>query len=460
MKYYPAFINIEHSPVLVVGGGKIATRKVRLLLKCNARVEIVSPELTPELTQLAEQGKLTWHRSYYEKKFISGKILVLATTDDADINHQVYTHARELNILVNVADNGDLSSFITPTLVDRDPLQIAITSGGASPVLIRLIRQKLEKLLPHGLGKLVAFAGKQRKKVKDSLADVDKRYRFWQDFFDGILVESVSGNSKEKVEQRFLEQLSGAQSDDNKKGEVALVGAGCGNPDLLTLAAVRQMQSADVVVYDRLVSDEIMALVRPDAKRVYVGKAREHHSVPQNEINQLLIDLANQGKKVCRLKGGDPFIFGRGGEELQELAEKNIPFIVIPAITAALGCSAYAGIPLTHRDYAQSCLFVTAHTKDGELKANWQAIAKEGQTVVFYMGLKGLPIIQQKLLEHGISEDMPLALVENGTRKDQRVMVTDLANLVDTAEKDKPISPCLLIMGRVVNLRQELNWFQ
>ena len=344
-----------------------------------------------------------------------------------------------------------------PSIVDRSPIIIAISSAGKTPVLARLIRAKLESTIPHAYGKLAELAGSFRDQVKAKFTNIEDRRFFWERAFSGIIAEKVFSGRVEEAKAAMQQQLD--DSTDSDVGEVYLVGGGPGDPDLLTFKALRLMQQADVILYDRLVSEGVMELVRRDAELIYVGKERDNHSVPQEGINQLLVDLAKKGRRVCRLKGGDPFIFGRGGEEIETLAENGIPFQVVPGITAASGCSTYSGIPLTHRDYSQSCRFVTGHLKDGSMNLPWDELAVEQQTIVFYMALKGAKHLSDKLIEHGMRGDMPVALVEKGTTPDHRVWTTTLVEL-PTIVATKPIkAPTLIIVGEVVKLREKLNWF-
>ena len=384
--------------------------------------------------------------------------MIIAATDNKLLNKQVSNEAQLINVPVNVVDCPELCSFILPAIIDRSPLMIAVSSGGQSPVLARLVRSKIETIIPSAYGRLAKLVGKFRQVVQEKFTTVDERRNFWEETLQGPLAEMVFAG-KDKVAETMLEDLLDSTIPPAPSGEVYLVGAGPGDPDLLTFKALRLMQKADVVLYDRLVADEIIELTRKDAERIYVGKARADHAVPQQDINQLLVDLALQGKKVVRLKGGDPFIFGRGGEEIQLLAEHRIPFQVVPGITAASGCAAYSGIPLTHRDHAQSVRFVTGHLKDGSINLPWNEFVHGGQTLVFYMGLVGLPTICRELIKHGRSQATPIALVEKGTTREQRVIISDLENMPDEISKHDVHAPTLLIVGDVVQLHSQLHWF-
>lgn len=457
MNYLPIFINITQKPCLVVGGGDIAYRKINLLLKANAQVSCVAQACCNGVTQLAKNNTITVIEKAFEPSDIKSQVLIVSATNDRALNAQVSDLAKNANIPVNVVDSPDLCTFIMPSIVDRSPIVIAISSAGKAPVLARLIRAKLESTIPNAYGKLAELAGSFRAQVKAKFNNIEDRRYFWEKAFSGVVAEKVFSGKTDEAELDLQTQLD--KSTDSEMGEVYLVGGGPGDPDLLTFKALRLMQQADVILYDRLVSDEVMELVRRDAELIYVGKERDNHSVPQNGINQLLVDLAKQGRRVCRLKGGDPFIFGRGGEEIETLAENGVPFQVVPGITAASGCSTYSGIPLTHRDYSQSCRFVTGHLKDGTMNLPWDELAVEQQTIVFYMALKGSKHLSEQLQAHGMRGDMPVALVEKGTTPEHKVHTTTLAKLPDLVANETIHAPTLIIVGEVVKLREKLNWF-
>jgi uroporphyrin-III C-methyltransferase/precorrin-2 dehydrogenase/sirohydrochlorin ferrochelatase len=460
MKQLPIFLTIRHKACLVVGAGSIAARKIGLLLKAGADVSVVASEIGSEVSELEKQGAIRCLLRNYEPTDLKGIKLVIAATNNAQLNADISIMAQAENILVNVVDNPELCSFLMPSIIDRNPIQIAISTGGASPVLARLIRSKLEASIPSAYGELAKLVENYRTKVKQAFANVDLRRRFWESVLEGPVSEFALSGRMNEAETMLSELIQSADSDPEYQGEVYLVGAGPGDPDLLTFKALRLMQKCDVVVYDRLVSEPIMALVRRDAEKIYAGKASANHSISQENINQLLVRLAKQGKRVLRLKGGDPFVFGRGGEEIGELIEDDIEFQVVPGITAASGCTTYAGIPLTHRDHSQACIFVTGHRKvDGD-DLNWAMLSHANQTVVFYMGLDNVQRICDALKKHGRHENTPAALIEKGTTPDQRVLVGDLNTLPDLVKNNNVRAPTLIVVGEVVDLHSQLNWFK
>ncbi len=458
MDYLPVFLNLKNKTCLVVGGGSVAARKVALLLQAGARVHVVSPVLEPALNALVQQQKITHDAQLFAPDHLEKCVLVIAATNDMAVNRQVSESASARHIPVNVVDHPALCTFIMPSIVDRSPLMIAVSSGGASPVLARMIRAWLETWIPHAYARLAAHAAKFRQQVKQHFTQVARRRLFWEKALQGKFAELVLAG-KDQAAQDHLQQLLDNEKDDAPEGEVYLVGAGPGNPDLLTFRAMRLMQQADVVVYDRLVSPAILELVRRDAIRIYAGKARDKHTLPQESINQLLVRLAREGQRVLRLKGGDPFIFGRGGEEIETLSSHRIPFQVVPGITAASGVAAYAGIPLTHRDYAQTCIFVTGHLKNNTVDLDWPALARPNQTIVIYMGLLGLPKLCEQLITHGLPESTPAAIVQQGTTLTQKIVTGTLRTLPESAAEAHLAPPTLIIVGNVVKLHQKLAWF-
>ncbi|WP_438282574.1 siroheme synthase CysG [Pseudomonas alabamensis] len=458
MDYLPLFHKLHGAQVLVVGGGEIALRKARLLADAGAALRVVAPEVDGQLAAMAREGGGEVQVRGYQTSDLDGCRLVIAATDDPALNAQVSADAQLRSLPVNVVDAPALCTVIFPAIVDRSPLVVAVSSGGDAPVLARLIRARLEAWIPAAYGELAGLAARFRHKVKTLYPDVNQRRGFWETVFQGPIAERQLAGQGAEAERLLQAMVDGAPV--QQGGEVYLVGAGPGDPDLLTFRALRLMQQADVVLYDRLVAPAIIDMCRRDAERIYVGKRRAEHSVPQEQINRLLVELARQGKRVLRLKGGDPFIFGRGGEEIEELAEEGIPFQVVPGITAASGCSSYAGIPLTHRDHAQSVRFITGHLKDGSSNLPWSDLVAPAQTLVFYMGLVGLPTICAELIRHGRAASTPAALVQQGTTRNQRVFVGTLADLPDLVARHEVHAPTLVIVGEVVQLRDKLAWFE
>ncbi|MCP3665137.1 MAG: uroporphyrinogen-III C-methyltransferase [Gammaproteobacteria bacterium] len=459
MDFLPIFLDIRNRPVLVVGGGDVAARKVTLLLKAQAKVTVVSPKLCPALQAELAAGLVDHRERDYCEDDMDKCHLVIAATDNSEVNRQVSGHAQARRLPVNVVDQPGLCSFITPSIIDRSPVVAAVSTGGASPVLARMIRSRLETLIPAGYGRLAELASQFRDKVKARFNNPNDRRIFWEKVLRGGVAERVFSGHTEEAGAAMERALSEANPT-AELGEVYLVGGGPGDPDLVSFRALRLMQQADVVVYDRLVAKPILEMTRRDAERIYVGKERDQHAMRQEEINATLVKLAKLGKRVVRLKGGDPFIFGRGGEEIDTLSAEGIPFQVVPAVTAASGCAAYSGIPLTHRDYAQSVTFVTGHLKDGTANLNWQQLAQPHQTVVFYMGLLGLPVICKELISHGVSPKMTIALIQQGTTEHQRVFTGTLSNIQEIVEREKPKPPTLIIVGEVVELEEKLSWYK
>lgn len=454
MDYFPIFCQLNNKPCLLVGGGEVAERKARLLMEAGAVISVVAPTFTPQFMQWQNEQRLQCFMAEFSVADLADKWLVIAATDNEQVNQLVYQQATEQRIFCNVVDSPKQASFIMPSVIDRSPIMVAISSGGKAPVLARILREKMEQWLPNSLGALAQLAGKLREQVKQRFATMNARRYFWERFFaDKALQAEIDAGRDNGIQQCISTLLA---ENNQPQGSVVLVGAGPGDAGLMTIKGLQQCQQADVVVYDRLVSDEVMHLVRRDAERIYVGKRAGFHCVPQEEINQILINHAKAGKRVVRLKGGDPFIFGRGSEELEALIEHQIPFSVVPGITAASGCTTYAGIPLTHRDYAQSVRFITGHGK-GLNDAQWQCIAQDNQTLVFYMGLSKADYIQQMLLNQHMRATMPVAIVEKGTLATQKVVVGQLQQLAEMANSMQ--SPALIIVGEVVSLNQKLQWF-
>ncbi len=476
MDFLPIFLNLRSRRAVVIGGGTVAARKVDLLLAAGAQVQVVSPELGNELQDLHVRARIVYIARRFEPADLTDAVAAIAATDDRQTNAAVSAAARARGIPVNVVDDPELSTFILPAIVDRSPVIVAVGTSGNAPVLARHVRAKIEGLLPPQLGRLAALAGRWRARVKSGLKTLRERRRFWEDVFEGPVATHALAGRTEQAEFELRRALKRAQSGktvtaapdpqaagertDNARrsiGEVYLIGAGPGDPDLLTLKAARLLQQADVVLYDRLVSPAVLDRARRDAERIYVGKEPGNHSTTQEQIQQLMVKLALQGKRVCRLKGGDPFVFGRGGEELQALAAHNIPWTVVPGITAALGAAASAGIPLTHRDHAQSVTFVTGHQRSDGEPIDWRELARPGHTTVFYMGLSQLPNIVAQLTASGAPLTRPAAVIERATFADQRVVEGTLGTLAQQVETAGVRSPSLLIVGDVVALRATLH---
>ena len=456
MEIFPISLKLQQQLCLIVGGGRIAYRKAVLLAKAGAVLHVIAPEIEADLLALVEQTQGQYFAEAFQTPLnLRDYRLVIAATNDRAVNQQVFEVCEAEKVLVNSVDDPPHCRFMVPAIIDRSPLILSVASNGTSPVLSRQIRTQLETLIPHGMGKLAEFSGKWRAKVKEKIANPDQRRIFWEDLYASPLKEQVFNGNEDAADLLIAQAL---QEWKTPQGEVYLVGAGPGDPELLTLKALRLMQQADVVIYDRLVSQPIMDLCRRDAEKIYVGKARSNHAVPQEGINALLVKYASQGKRVCRLKGGDPFIFGRGGEEIQELFDAGITFQVVPGITAASGCSAYAGIPLTHRDYAQSVRFLTGHLKEGSPDLPWNELVYENQTLVLYMGLVGLENTCQQLIAHGQRPNMPVALISKGTTPEQKVVVGTLADIASKVSEHHIQAPTLTIIGEVVSLREQLQW--
>jgi len=456
---FAMFVDIQDAKALVVGAGPVALRKTRRLVDAGARVTVVAPQSHADLQAMHHDGQLQLETRSFIDSDLNTMEIVIAATGDKQLNRNIATSAKENGAHVNVANDPAAGNFIMPSLIDRSPLLVAVSSGGASPVLSRLLTARIEAFIPKSFANLAKLAGQYRETIKTGISGWRERRRFWEQQLGGRVGEMVlqgrTSDAKDALEQAIEQHQTNSVS-----GEVYLVGAGPGDPDLLSFRALRLMQHVDVVFYDRLVSDDIMALVKPDAERIYVGKQRSEHAVPQDTINKQLVEQAKAGKRVLRLKGGDPFIFGRGGEEIEQLSEHGVAFQVVPGITAAAGCASYAGIPLTHRDHSQACLFVTGHLKNNRVDLNWPALVQPQQTVVIYMGLVGLANIVDNLVAYGMSTTTPIALISRGTTQQQCVIAGTLDNIVEQVKASDVKAPTLTIIGDVVNLREKLSWFE
>lgn len=456
MKRFPLFVNLDKLPVLVVGGGEIAERKINLIIKANANVEVLARKFTPNVEQIISKKKLKKIKKSLDISTLSSNYsLIIAATDNKQVNKKLFNFAKKNNILINVVDQPELCTCTFGSIVERGDLVVAISTGGSAPVFARNLREKLETLLPQSTKQLIDFSSTIREKVIRSFSQFNKRRIFWELFFDAFATKkNITKSNLTKLSNQLIKSLRNKNS-----GEVFLVGAGPGDPELLTLRSLHLIQKADVCIYDNLVSNDILELVRRDAQMIYAGKLRNNHTIEQKEINKLLVNYAKKGLRVLRLKGGDPFMFGRGGEEISELMAKKIKFQVVPGITAATGVAAYAGIPLTHRDYSQSCIFITGHEKNGELNINWNNLINENQTIVIYMGLNSLPSIVQNLIDYGMRKNMPIAVVQEGTTENQKVVVSTISRVNAKILKTDIQSPAIIIIGEVVKLRKTIKWF-
>ena len=500
MNTFPLFFKLEHQKVLIVGGGDVALRKADLLSRAGAAMTILAPRICAELQALLSDGNICNDNSRndstdnkhqlifenYDKSYLTGSRVIIAATDDETLNHQIHADATELNIPVNVVDTPHLCDFIFPAIVDRSPIVIGVSSNGQAPVLARLLRARLETLIPQGYGKLAKLAGDFRHEVKAKIPTLTGRRQFWERAFEGQVSELMFAGNETQAATQLQADLDATaaqiykhdtlsdeqpvsllenhtheaiQSETQPVGEVYIVGAGPGDPELLTFKALRLMQQADIVFYDALVSPQVLDLCRRDADKVYVGKKRSNHAVAQLGINELLVNEAKKGRRVVRLKGGDPFIFGRGGEEIESLRAHNIPYQVVPGITAANAAASYAGIPLTHRDHSQSVRFVTGFLKAGAPNNNFKSFLNTDETVVFYMGLHSLARLTEGLIEAGRASNTPIAIVSNASMPNQQVLTGTLATITELQEKEHLPTPALLIMGDVVALHHDLAWY-
>lgn len=458
MKHFPIFLTLKDRPCIVIGGGAVASRKVNKLIEAGAKVTVISPEFTTALEEKGASNIISLQRRTFQPEDVADCYVVFAATDNAEVNANIAQLADKQNTPVNVADNPKLCSFIVPSILDRSPVTVAVSTGGASPVLARQLRMKLETMIPSACGRLAKMTEEYRGKVKKHFPTQQQRQKFWESALKGSFAELVYAG-QDDIARKLLDDKLEQGEEKDPMGEVYLVGAGPGDPDLLTFKAVRLMQQADVMVYDRLVSQPILAMANQNAERLYVGKEKDNHAVPQDQINDVLVKLAKEGKRVLRLKGGDPFIFGRGGEEIETLAENQVPFQVVPGVTAAAGCASYSGIPLTHRDFAQSVTFATGHLKDGSINLNWDQLVQPNHTIVFYMGLTGISVISEQLQKNGMSADMPAALIEQGTTRNQRVHIGSVGNLPQLVKDSGVRAPTLTIIGEVVQLHDKLAWY-
>jgi uroporphyrin-III C-methyltransferase/precorrin-2 dehydrogenase/sirohydrochlorin ferrochelatase len=461
MRDLPIFVEMRDRPAVVVGGGVVAARRAELLVRTGASVTVFAKELGDEFFGLSGQPNFRHVARDPQPEDFRGSALCFIAAEDERLTTAAREAAKSAGALVNVADRPHLCDFIMPSIVDRSPLVIAISTGGASPILARMLKARLESLIPAAYGRLADLMSRFRQRAAKAIASPTLRRRFWETVLEGPIGEAAISGNEEAASAHLAREIerAGAGAQGPPQGEVYLVGAGPGDPDLVTFRALRLMQKADVVLYDRLAGEGVMNLVRREAERIYVGKRPDNHELPQEEIGALLVRLAGEGKRVLRLKGGDPFMFGRGGEEIETLAEHGIPFQVCPGVTAATGAAAYAGIPLTHRDHAQACVFVTGHGKDGEIDLDWTALLQPRQTVAIYMGLRNLEALTGEFVARGASPDLPAAIVDNATRASQRVVVGTLRTLAAKARAAELSGPSIVIVGTVVRLRDKLDWY-
>ncbi len=459
MDYLPIFLDIRGRRVVVDGGTTVAARRAERALDCGAQVALFDPHPGAEVLALQDREGLVIHHRVPDETDMGDCAVAWGASEDDARDTRLAEWCRARNIPCNIADRPDLCDFITPSIVDRSPIVVAISTGGTAPVIARILRARIEATLPAAFGRLAEFASGFRALIARTIDSGRERRHFWERLIDGPAGDFFLSGAVERAKAQIVDDLEAVASGTAKPvGEVYLVGAGPGDPDLLTFRALRLMQRADVVLYDRLVGDDIMSLVRRDAERIYVGKLPQEHTMQQEDISKLMVRLAREGKRVLRLKGGDPYIFGRGGEEIEELATAGIAFQVVPGITAASGAGTYAGIPLTHRDHAQSCLFVTAHGRDGVLDLDWDVLIRPKQTVAIYMGLSTLPTLVEGFAKRGVDMSTPVAVIQNGTRPDQRVVTAPLSDIAAKVAEAGMKSPCMIIIGSVVTLREKLNW--
>lgn len=454
MDYFPAFLNLNARRCLLVGGGDVALRKARLLADAGARLTIIAPTVCDDLRTLADRYGFVIDARPFNDADVIGSWLVVSATNDSNVAKAVFAAASDAGVFCNSVDERELCSYITPAIVDRGAVVVAVSSGGKAPVLVRNIREQIERLLPSGIATLAELAGRWRSRVQQSIDTLLGRRRFWESVFDGPAGSSAINGDVASAESLMTNLLHGEVA--TQRGEAWLVGAGPGDPELLTLRALQIMQKADVIVHDRLVSDDILALARRDADRISVGKTPGCSANSQEEINALLIDLVKSGKRVCRLKGGDPFVFGRGGEEAAALSNHGIAYQVVPGITSAAGCAAAAGIPLTHRGVSQSVALVTAHGKKSVDQLDWPSLARDRQTLAFYMAVSRFSDLSSNLVAHGKSAATPIAIIENGTTPQQRVIRGNLGQLAMLAEANRVQAPAMLIVGDVAALGGDL----
>ena len=457
MDSLPLFLHLDDQPCLVVGGGSVAARKAEALARTGARITVVAPRTGPAISKLAADGRLRIEERRFVDEDVRGVLLAIAATGDREVNRRVFEACRSRGVLVNTVDDPSLCTVTFPAIVDRGPVTVAVSTGGSAPALARYLREKIEQLLPAGTDRLARFLTARRADINLAAPDGRARRRLWDRILDSPVPDLAESGQEQAADEALGRLVEGPAK---TAGIVSLVGAGPGDPDLLTIRALRTLQRADIVYYDNLVSAAVLDRCRRDAERVYVGKRAglaRGRGTRQAEINELLLAGARDGLRVVRLKGGDPFVFGRGGEEIETLRDRGVPFEIVPGITAALGCAAYAGIPLTHRNWAQSVRFVTGHVSGGEVNLDWPELARPGQTLVVYMGLAGLSQLTARLIEHGMAPETPAATVSRGTLPDQAVVTAELSTLAEEVARARLPGPTTTIVGRVVALRDRFG---
>lgn len=460
---FPAFLDLRGRPVVVVGGGAVARRKVEALLHAGAEVRVGAPHLTPELADWVAAGRIRHLPGEFEPAWLDEAWFAVAATDDPEVNKRVAEAGEARRLWVNAVDDIAHSSAQLPARIERGPLQIAISSGGGAPMLARHLRERWEAELDPAFGPLAALLLRHRARIRDALSDLAARRRWFAQLLVGEVLRALRNGHAADAERALFDALAAAQVQTDARpaglGRVTLVGAGPGDASLLTLRGLRALNEADVILHDRLVAPDVLELARRDAERIEVAKEAGHHRTTQAQIHALMLEHARAGRHVVRLKGGDGFVFGRGGEELEFLRAHGIAYDVVPGITAALACAAYAGVPLTHRDLAQSVVLATAHQRDEHDTLDWRTLAQPQRTLALYMGVAGLARIRDRLLAHGRDADTPFALVENGGRAEQRVIVGKLAELPERANAHGARSPSLLLVGETAALAERLHWF-
>jgi uroporphyrin-III C-methyltransferase/precorrin-2 dehydrogenase/sirohydrochlorin ferrochelatase len=461
MSYLPIFLKSDFSsPVLIVGGGLIATAKTEALVSADVHVDVVANEICQELIQLCEQQGFSYHQVSYDSSLLSGHHIVIAATDEDEINQLIAADCRAQGILVNVVDNPLLCDFIFPALIKRGPLQIAISSSGISPVLARLIKQAIELLIPARYESLINFLQDKKSAIRQRLTRLQPRRLFYEYVLRSSIAEDVLEGNINRANQTFDNALQGASN--MRNASLYLVGTGPGNPDLLTLKAVRLLGQADVILYDRLIPQGVLEQYgRKDAKKIAVGKTRHHHHKKQHEIDGIIEHHLTRNRIVLRLKGGDPGIYAHGAEEIAVAKKLNVPYQIVPGVTAANACAAYAGIPLTERGGAESVRLMTIYKDQINDDRFWEKFRhSQTETLVLYMSSNNYSTLCRKLIELGFSPKTPLLVVEQGTTTHQKDYPATLDSFDVMCSDYQFASPCLMIVGDVVKWHAMHAWKQ